>query len=144
MGYKKYPELSTIKDIQSGTTMSGNSFVRNIVYYTGHAALLYGIYNDIDLATSISDYNIIHHSGLPLLIPFTSAPDVQQWAAWQNKGLDIHSLIADPLFADIIQGDFHLSPNSPALKMGFQPIPIEKIGPCKDPLRASWPITERY
>jgi hypothetical protein len=28
------------------------------------------------------------------------------------------------------------------LKLGFQPIPVEKIGPYRDELRASWPIVE--
>lgn len=140
MGYTKYPQLSTIKDVQTGATMSGNSFVRNIVYYSGQSSVLYGIYNDFDFATTISDYNLIYHAGLPLLVPFIKAPPDQQWKVWQDKSLDQHSMIADPLFANIAKGDFHLLPNSPALKMGFQPIPIEKIGPYNYPLRASWPI----
>jgi parallel beta-helix repeat protein len=143
MGYTKYPLLSTIKDVQTGAKMSGNSFVRNIVYYAGKSAPLYGIYNDIDLATTISDYNIIYHAGAPILVPYTKAPADQQWQAWQALGLDRHSVIADPLFANIKKGDFHLSPNSPALSMGFKPIPIDKIGPYQDLLRASWPIREK-
>jgi len=138
--YAKYPVLSTIKDAQTGAKMSGNSFVRNIVYYSDKRALLYGIYNDIDLATTVSDYNLIFHAGLSLLVPFTKAPADRQWKAWQDKGLDQQSLIADPLFVDVKKGDFHLLPNSPALKMGFKPVPIDKIGSYKDPLRASWPI----
>jgi parallel beta-helix repeat protein len=141
-GYKKYPQLSTITDTATGAKMSGNSFVRNIVYYNDKSAVLYGINNDIDLATTKSDYNVIFHAGLPLLVPFTKVPADRQWQAWQDKGLDRHSLIADPLFADFKKGDFHLSPHSPALKMGFKPIPIDKIGPYQDPLRASWPIRE--
>jgi len=41
---------------------------------------------------------------------------------------DIHSLAADPLFADAEKGDYSLKPDSPALKMGFQPIDISRIG----------------
>jgi hypothetical protein len=37
---------------------------------------------------------------------------------------------------------YRLRSDSPALKLGFQPIPVEKIGPYADPLRASWPIVE--
>ena len=34
----------------------------------------------------------------------------------------------DPLFVDREQGDFRLRPESPAFKLGFKPIPIERIG----------------
>ena len=38
--------------------------------------------------------------------------------------MDIHSLVADPLFTDPTSGDFSLRPESPALKLlGFEPIP---------------------
>jgi parallel beta-helix repeat protein len=140
MGYTKYPLISDIKDIETGAGMSGNRFMRNISYYSGSDAILYGIYNDIDLSTTVSDYNTIYHKGLPLLVPFTKVPAERQWTAWQGKGFDRHSLIADPLFSDVAKGDFTLSPSSPALKLGFIPIPFEKTGPYKDPLRASWPL----
>ena len=47
---------------------------------------------------------------------------------WQGKGQDVHSLIADPLFVNPEKGDFRLKPNSPALKVGFQPFDMSKIG----------------
>jgi hypothetical protein len=46
----------------------------------------------------------------------------------------------DPHFMDAARGDFRLRPDSPALKLGFKPIPIEKIGPYKSAERASWPV----
>jgi parallel beta-helix repeat protein len=142
LGYTKYPQLSTIKDIDSGAKMSGNSFVRNIVYYTNMNVPLYGIYNHNDPFTNIFDYNTIYHGGFALLVPFTKASGDLQWNKWKAMGFDRHSIISDPLFFDVVKRDFRLSPISPALKIGFMPIPIEKIGPYKDPLRASWPITE--
>jgi len=36
-------------------------------------------------------------------------------AQWQASGRDIHSQVADPLFADPEHGDFTLAANSPAL-----------------------------
>ncbi len=48
---------------------------------------------------------------------------------WKEQGLDKESLIADPLFVDPDRGDFTLKPDSPALKMGFQPIDVSKVGP---------------
>lgn len=144
MGYTKYPLLATIKDLQTGATMSGNRFLRNILYYVGQSGALYGIYNDIDLATTVSDYNVIYHNGFPVDVPFMKSTDKGSWAAWQDKGLDQHSVIADPLLADILNGNFTLSPLSPALKMGFKQIPFSNIGPYKDPRRACWPIKETY
>jgi hypothetical protein len=37
---------------------------------------------------------------------------------------------------------FRLQSNSPALKLGFQQIPVEKIGLYSDLRRASWPVVE--
>ncbi|MEN6544668.1 MAG: right-handed parallel beta-helix repeat-containing protein [Armatimonadia bacterium] len=37
--------------------------------------------------------------------------------------------------------DFALKANSPALALGFKPIPVEQIGVYKSELRASWPVT---
>ena len=142
MNYTKYPLLSAIKNAANDATMSGNNFVRNIVYYTDKKSMLYGIYGVLDFAATVSDYNVIYHTGLPLLVPFTKVPANRQWQTWQGKGLDRNSIIADPLFTDIAKGDFSILPNSPAWKIGFKTIPIKKIGPYKDPMRASWPIQE--
>ena len=46
----------------------------------------------------------------------------------------------DPLFADAAKGDFRLKPDSPAWKLGFKPIPVEKIGLYEDPARVTWPV----
>jgi hypothetical protein len=41
----------------------------------------------------------------------------------------------DPGFVDRRQADFRLRPDSPALKLGFQPIPVQHIGLVKDEYR---------
>ena len=64
------------------------------------------------------------------------------WAAWRKLGFDTRSVVADPLFVDRDRDDFRLRPESPALILGFEPIPLETIGPHADELRASWPIVE--
>ncbi|HOW69792.1 MAG TPA: right-handed parallel beta-helix repeat-containing protein [Phycisphaerae bacterium] len=45
----------------------------------------------------------------------------------------------DPHFVDPAKGDFRLKDDSPAFRLGFKQIPVEKIGLYKDELRASWP-----
>ena len=65
-----------------------------------------------------------------------------EWEAWQQAGGDVHSIVADPMFVDAEHGDFRLKPESPALKQGFEPIPLDKIGPYEDDARATWPIQE--
>jgi hypothetical protein len=67
---------------------------------------------------------------------------LDEWASWQSLGFDAKSVVADPMFVGRDKDDYRLRPESPALKLGFQPIPIEKIGPYADDLRASWPIVE--
>jgi hypothetical protein len=67
---------------------------------------------------------------------------LDEWTSWQAQGMDCKSVIADPLFVNPDKDDYRLKPESPAFKLGFQPIPIEKIGPYASELRASWPIVE--
>jgi len=54
---------------------------------------------------------------------------------WQKKGQDTNSVIADPKFADTQKGDFTLSPDSPALKLGFKPIDLKGVGVRPKPAR---------
>ena len=46
----------------------------------------------------------------------------------------------DPLFVDRAQENFQLRGDSPAYRLGFKRIPIEKIGLYQDARRASWPV----
>ncbi len=67
---------------------------------------------------------------------------MDEWEAWQSLGLDRHSVVADPGFVNPAKGDYRLRPDSRALALGFQPIPVDRIGPYQDDLRATWPIHE--
>jgi hypothetical protein len=67
---------------------------------------------------------------------------VPRWAHDLGNGYETSTYLiqqdnlpdADPLFVNPDQGDYRLRPESPALKIpGFQPIPIEKIGPTGGP-----------
>ncbi|HOA52986.1 MAG TPA: hypothetical protein PKI05_12090, partial [Thermogutta sp.] len=86
------------------------------------------------------DNNILWHQGGSVLISLDDKPRTFQ--EWQQLGFDLHSLVADPKFVDPAKDDYRLQPDSPAFQLSFQPIPVEKIGPYADSLRASWPIQE--
>jgi len=51
----------------------------------------------------------------------------------EGHGVDVHSRVGDPLFKDLEKWNFELSPESPALELGFQPIDMSKIGLLSDP-----------
>ena len=59
----------------------------------------------------------------------TSDPESssQLLSQFQSFGIDVESQSLDPLFVNAEENDFHLKANSPALKMGFQPLPLEKM-----------------
>ncbi|MCF7762268.1 MAG: right-handed parallel beta-helix repeat-containing protein [Verrucomicrobia bacterium] len=48
---------------------------------------------------------------------------------WRQRGHDLHSVVADPLFEAPEKGDFRLRSISPALQMGFRPIDMSSVGP---------------
>ena len=54
---------------------------------------------------------------------------VLSWEQWQALGYDRHSIIADPGFKDPANGDFRLSEDSPASRIGFKPFALNQAGP---------------
>lgn len=67
------------------------------------------------------------------------------WAQWQAMGNDVRSVIADPKFVDPAGGDWSLSPDSPAIKLGFQPFDWKQagvLGTSEWKARAAEPLPE--
>jgi hypothetical protein len=54
-------------------------------------------------------------------------------------GVELNSMSADPLFADIDNGDLNLRADSPAWALGFQKIDIEQAGLYRDTWRTVLP-----
>ncbi len=69
-----------------------------------------------------------------------------RWGDFEDKAKPLvkfedNLLDLDPLFVDAARQNFQLQDGSPAYKLGFKRIPLEKIGLYEDELRASWPVT---
>jgi hypothetical protein len=46
----------------------------------------------------------------------------------RSTGQDKKSVIADPMFVDLANGDFRMSPESPAFKLGIKQIDLGNVG----------------
>jgi len=141
--YRKYRGLAEMfrTNYDEWIQMAGNKFLRNICYYSDPDAALYQ-QRGLPYDKTESDYNLIYHFGHPLVVGLRKVPPEKQWEEWKKLGFEKHSLVADPMFVNPRKDDYRLKRRSPAFKLGIKPIPVEKIGPYKDPLRASWPIVE--
>lgn len=58
---------------------------------------------------------------------------------WQKDGLEVNSVIADPLFIDPVKGDYRVKPNSPALKLGFKNFAMDQFGVTSKRLKVLLP-----
>ena len=54
-------------------------------------------------------------------------PGKKNWNEW-IQGNDTESLLTDPMFVDLKNGDYTLKPGSPALEMGFNQIILDNFG----------------
>ena len=111
-------------DVSMSENARGNRFVRNIVYFNKPDAALLRTTSTKGLKEC--DYNVYFPVGpQPLKLAGLPGGTLEKW---REQGFDRHSLLADPLFVDPAKGDYRLKPESPALKLGFKPIPFERIG----------------
>jgi hypothetical protein len=94
---------------------------RNIVYYA-QGQLFFGGWGNNQFTLERNCY--WHTSGQPPLFPGNRTLD-----QWQAAGHDRQSIVSDPLFVDPARDDFRLREDSPALKLGFQPIDASQAGP---------------
>ncbi|MBM4044668.1 MAG: hypothetical protein FJ279_06100, partial [Planctomycetes bacterium] len=123
-------------------TMFGNVVRRNIFFDPRGSALAYYGSNFEAQVLNEADGNILWHGARPIRVSVKPAAPEDSWRLWQADGWDAHSLIAAPRFVNPDKDDYRLRPDSPALKMGFQPLPIEQMGLVRSPERASWPVVE--
>lgn len=112
--------------------MTGNRFVRNIVCYARPEAEIFYLFQAWKRGQQgrfdESDHNVFWLTAGDLATLRVKNTPNGPFAAWRAT-YDKNSVIADPRFIDPAQDDFRLAPESPALKLGFTPIPVELIGP---------------
>jgi hypothetical protein len=95
------------------------TFENNIVYWD-KSPLLSGRWKEINIKMDKNCYwNTAGEEIKPTGLSFKQ---------WQELGRDKNSIIADPMFADPERHDFHLDPNSPAIKLGFKPFDYTEAG----------------
>jgi len=104
---------------------ANNRFRRNILYYTDPRAMLLAASGTTGQAVAECDENLyfLATGGEPKVRGAGSLSD------WRKLGFDRNSVVADPRFVDSAKGDYRLQPESPAWRLGFQPIPMEQFGP---------------
>ena len=106
---------------------TGQIFQRNIVSYTDPAVVLLSG-GRLDENVIRVDHNLYFHAG-------GKEPVVRgcaSFADWQQRGFDRNSVIADPLFVDPARDNYTLRPDSPAFKLGFEPIDTSTVGLLRD------------
>ena len=100
--------------------------LRNIFYSSVPNQILYRV-SGWHVLPMESDYNLLFHTkGKDFVI--IKLPYVKTLEDWKELGFETNSIIADPLFVDLENDDYSLKPESPALKMGFKPIDLSRVG----------------
>jgi len=105
-----------------------NRFERNVVLVE------YRMFeNNFEPKVIRMDYNLYYHVEGESELEFKG----KRLAEWRKitRG-DAHSVVADPRFKDVKNGDFSLRRGSPALEIGFKPFELPAVGPPKRPRRA--------
>ncbi len=138
-----------------GMSMTRNTCKRNIIASHVEDCAIYAVENcmdenwEIDMKDNEFDENLFCTYGQEprLWVCQDLGYDVydrwfEPFQTWREKGHDANSLFADPAFVDPEHDDFRLRPESPAFQLGFEPLPIDEMGPYESAERATWPIVE--
>lgn len=138
-----------------GMSMTRNTYKHNIVASHNPNCAVYAVENcmnedwEIDMKDNEFNENLIYNYNGPLRLWVCQdlGYDVydrwfEDFSVWQAKGHDTDSIFADPMFVDPEHDDYRLKDNSPAYQFGFEPLPIDQMGPYESPERATWPIVE--
>ena len=135
----KYPRLSNILHDGDPAVPRGNKIVRNISY--GNSKFLF-LSEGVDFSIIPVQNNLIadpvlfvtRKNGKEITFNFGDKEMTEELEKHGNMIIN-----TDPGFVDIENGNFNLKDDSPAWKLGFKPIPFDKIGLYIDEYRTSLP-----
>jgi len=105
---------------------TGQVLRRNIVAFRDPKAALFSA-GRLGKEVIVIEKNLYFRTGGEEPATSQTAP----FSDWLKRGYDEGSLVADPRFVDAEHDNYALKPDSPAVKLGFQPIDTSKIGPLK-------------
>ena len=108
--------------------MRRNVFRRNIVVFSNPKAVYIRSSGWSPEVLEECDHNVVWCTAADVASADATLTPGGEWAKWLELGFDQHSVVADPLFMDAASDDYRLRPDSPALKLGFEPIPVAEIG----------------
>ncbi len=109
-----------------GYTNSGDKFARNIVVQNSDWTFFHIVLQtDEGKWVDEIDYNVFSGTA-----EFSSS--AKNFKEWQKLGFDKHSVLADPMFVDPANGDYHVKAGSPALKLGFKNFDVSDAGLLPD------------
>ncbi len=150
---ERYPELIDHYD-DDVRVPRRNAIRNNVVWYEDDdivgfwamhrkpgGSVLWQLQN-FDASTMMIDSNLVWHCDQPVRVeqsPYMQDGSTVGWDEWQAMGFDTGSRIAEPLFVAPGRDDYRLRENSPAFEMGFEPIPMERIGLYVDEHRSTVP-----
>lgn len=104
-------------------------YTRNIYYFEGSKGAIYDFYNWSDDRIGVSDYNLFWKPEGKLKIRGQCpAETLEEWRSILDKKYDQHSIVAEPMFVEPANRNYHLKPESPAFKLGFKDIDTSEIG----------------
>ena len=84
----------------------------------------------------LAPYYPIRVEGWGKAVDFNLFPDQKSLEKAQQNGTDAHSRAGDPLFLNPEKGNFQVSPESPALGLGFKNFPMDEFGVVSPILKA--------
>jgi len=113
--------------------LTGNRFLRNILYSSKRTEPFFFFgrgWNDETV--TLSNENVFFRAGsaqldLPQSVRLSGGRKLS-FEEWQQMGYDVDSIVGDPLFVAPQSDDYRLKADSPAIRRGFVPIDVSKIG----------------